>query len=145
MVKLMKNEALRIPAIVMTSVIATYVAMIPLQADHFLKAVLRGHYWRYYELFIPIFVILASIGLWWFRNARMTLSKVLIAVGASYTASLVAFFFLPARMPTAELLSLHGIDWAFFFSPLVSLCWFYGGGVVLALWAFSRKGNVIAH
>jgi len=141
----LKNPGLRIPAIVMTSVVATYVAMIPLQADHFLKAVLRGHYWRYYEFFIPIFVILASTGLWACRNARTTLSKVVIPVCASYAASLLAFFFLPSRMQAAELFSLHGIDAAFFFSPLICLCWLYGGGVILMLWVFSRKADIVTH
>ena len=143
MVTISKNPALRIPAIVMTSAAATYLAMVLIQADHFLKAILRGHYWRYHELFIPAFVVFASIGLWVFRNAGTTLSKVSVGVCASYAASLVAFFFLPSRMPAGELLSLRGIDGAFFFSPLVCLCWLYGGGLLLTFWVFSRRGAVL--
>jgi hypothetical protein len=90
-------------------------------------------------------MVLASIGLWIFRNVSMTAVKALIAVSASYLASLVAFFFLPARMPVAELFSLHGIDGTFFFSPMICLSWFYGGGVILAFWMFSRRPSAVAN
>jgi hypothetical protein len=134
-----KSVLLRILFVVLAAIAAAYALTIPLQGDHFLRTVLRGHYWRYYEIFLPTFALLVWIGLWLNRAAGSLVAKFAIAIGASYVAGLIGFFFLPARLPTSQLLSLRDLNWAFFVSPIVGLCWFYGMAVGIAYWGFCRK------
>lgn len=138
-----EGKGLRIAGVIWFVILVTYVSTIPMQIDHYMRAILRGHYVRYYLIFGPVYALIAWSSIWVLGKRLSMPKQFILLMLLSYVSSLVAFFFVPTWMPPRHLFSFQGVDGAFFLSPLVSLSWLYGFSVGVAVWIASRRNHFL--
>jgi hypothetical protein len=145
MLNLIQRTMFRVVSLIVSVVLLTYALTIPMQIDHYMRAILRGHYVLYYSIFMPVFVLTACCSVWLFRRLlSASWQAIVVLVLLGYLSSLVAFFFLPSQMPFRQIFSFRGINGIFFLSPLISLSWVYGLSVSFAIWIATRR-NYFLH
>ena len=112
-------------------------------------SLIRDNYWKYQVLFyVSLFGL--SFGAFPLRGAAARLRGLLLRGAiAGYTAGLITFFFSPLfnRWDVGRVFTVRDLDFVFFASPAVILCWlvgiFFGLGLFVQDHMLPARRNIV--